>query len=242
MSEAMRTRDVLEVLEFDAHCNTLSEQRLGYVFDFGNLQLKVAEVKNEYLRPVLFFTGIGRMTNSLHEVIFEMPLEVASFEQGVAWVVYGIGTDFKPLKAPTWWRMGLGWQDYLPWNIDAAKHAAKYAARPHCRVKRSWARSVLTHLRELTKTAGPDEKARFGFDGEILRVHAAGELIAVPAEGQAWPVTALMPLVLVDQLPKRLMHEVTEVSVWNDCLHYGHCGVKLGLGDVEPVAGGGAAL
>lgn len=101
---------------------------------------------------------------------------------------------------------------------------------------------MLTHVRELTKTAGPDGKARFGFDGEILRVYAVGELIVVPAEGQAWPVTALMQLVIVDQLPKRLMHEVTEVGVWNGCLYYGHCGVMLGQGDVEPVANGGAAL
>lgn len=237
MADKMRTRDVLEALEFDAHYNTLSEQRLGYVFDFGNLQLKVAEVTNEYLRPVLFFTGVGRMTNSLHEVIFEMPLEVASFEQGVAWVVYGIGTDFKPLKAPTWWRMGLGWQDYLPWNIDAAK----FAARPHCSVKRSWARTVLKHLRELAKTAGPEAKAQFRFDGEILRVHANGELIAVPAEGRAWGVIVSMPLARVDQLPKRLMQEVAEVAVWDDCLRYGNRAIKLDQGEVQAVVVQGAA-
>lgn len=238
--DRLQTRDLLQALGFSVVPHPLAGT--GQTFDFGNLQVTAVELTNEYLRQTMQFSGVGLGANSVHHIDFQMPLCVASYEQGVAWVVYGIGADFKAHRAPDWWRMGLGWQDYLPWNVEAAARAAKYAARPSCNVKRSWGRAVLTHLRESAKTAGPNDKARFGFDGEILRVHACGDLIAVPGVGRAWDVTASVPMSCVGGFPKRLMQEVVEVSVWNDCLWFGRRGVKLGKGGIEPMAGAGAPL
>lgn len=236
----LQTGDLLQALGFSVVPHPLAGT--GQTCDFGNLQVTAVELTNEYLRQTMQFSGVGSCANSIRHIDFQMPLSVGSYEQGVAWVVYGIGTDFKAHRAPDWWRMGLGWQDYLPWNVEAAVRAAKYAARPFCSVKRSWARAVLTHLREIAKAAGPSDQARFGFDGEVLRVHACGDLIAVPAAGHAWDVTASVPMSCVEGFPKRLMQEVVEVSVWNDCLCFDRRGVKLGQGGIEPMVGAGAHL
>jgi hypothetical protein len=45
------------------------------------------------------FGGVILGANSIG-MVFEMPLDVESFEQGVAWIWYGIGEKFQP-RFPT---------------------------------------------------------------------------------------------------------------------------------------------
>lgn len=229
MSESIDTKDVLLKLGFRLLPHPLVGECVA--FEFGNLQLIAARMANQYLRETYQFSGIAYRSNSISQVDFQIPLKVDSFEQGVAWLVYGVGTDFKPKIAPEWWRMGLGFQDYLPWRIEAAR----FASRPTCNVDRDWCRTLLNQLRGLSDGAPEGERAKITFDGEILRVRARGRLLAVPASGTPWPVEVFLDLALTEGLPKRLMTPCVEISVWEGFLRVCRRAIRLGEGAIENI-------
>lgn len=206
----MKLRDVLVDLGFVEIRNAWTDQQPSYVFDFGNLKLTAAQVTNEYLRPVFLFVGMTQDRNSIEQIIFEMPIEVESFEQGVAWVVDRLGNRFHPIKSPPWLEQGLAWQDCLPWVRDSKA----FAARPRCIVDREWWRVAVKKIREQVSLAADFDLVSFSFDGETLRVKTNGTLIVVPAEGQAWDRSFSLLLKSLDSLPKRLMHSRVLVDAW----------------------------
>jgi hypothetical protein len=93
----------------------MADELPAYRFDFGNWQLQGARVMNAYSRPAFFFSGAVQGRRSLHQVQFDMPITVASFEQGLAWLCYGIGRDTPMQNRPEWMDHGWALQDYLPW-------------------------------------------------------------------------------------------------------------------------------
>jgi hypothetical protein len=115
-----KTRDVLTVLGFREINAPLSERQLGYALDLGNIQFEVIECVNQYFLTVLLMTGFRRSedSRSTADIEFSLPLEVDSFEQGVALVVYAISTSMGPTVPPPWFALGKEWKDRLPWLSD----------------------------------------------------------------------------------------------------------------------------
>ena len=139
----MKTRSVFKTLGFQEDWEAITDQRPAYAYDFGNLQLSAAEVMNDYLRPCFHFGGVWQDSRSITMVDFVMPVEVESFEQGVAWISYGIGEKFKPRIPTSWLVDGRTWTDYLPW----VRKTKAYARRPQCSVEKDWFRVATKKLR-----------------------------------------------------------------------------------------------
>jgi hypothetical protein len=212
----MRLREILERLQFEEQWGVMACEQLGYRYKFGNVELTAVQVTSLYLRPIFLFGGVAADNRSITEVSFEMPIEVESFEQGVAWIAYGVGNAFVPIKPAPWLVQGRAWEYPLPWERDRKA----YQARPHCVVERDWWRLGTKKMRELALKATGVDLASFSFDGDGLRIKMLNTLIVVPAEGKAWDCSFFLKLQQLDWVPKRLMQPLIEVSAWKGQLHY----------------------
>ena len=86
----MKTRALFAILGFQKDWGAITDQRPAYFYDFGNLRLTAAEVMSDQFKPCFHLGGVIQDARSITMIDFEMPLEVESFEQGVAWISYGI--------------------------------------------------------------------------------------------------------------------------------------------------------
>ena len=215
-------RDVLPTLGFIEAWGSMTDQRPGFVFEQGNLVLTANQVTNEYLRPQFFFGGVGIGANSLHSISFAIPLMVESAEQVVAWIVFGIGLDFRPSQTIDWFDRGKAWQHLLPWEQHrkkllewGAEHSRLRRARPQCTVSREWMRLLNRQLREANEVARDDDEFVLGFDGHTLTLALPGKVMGAPASGPApWATAYRGRISMFAGRWRRLMSDPVEVGIW----------------------------
>jgi hypothetical protein len=206
----MQFRDVLITLNFEEDWDTITDQPPGYYFNFGNLELSATQVTSLYLRPVFFIAGVIRTPRSITEISSDVPVEVESFQQGVAWIVYLLGEKFVPLKATSWIDDGRRWTEHLPWE----RSRKAYAGRPQCTVEREWFRVAAKKIRSQALSAGASDIIIFRFDGKVLSIDMAGELLAMPALGKAWDIDYSVSATKLPALAKRIMGTIVYLGVW----------------------------
>lgn len=215
----MQARELLKKIGFEEVYGKITEKEPSYSYDFGNLKLSAIQVTNFYLKPVFSFGGVAYGTNSLAEINFEIPLELDSFEQGIALIAYGIGKGFQPLKPTPWLVQGRDLEEIdLPW----VQVSEAYKSRPQCFVDREWFRVAVKKLRKLAASAKKENLAEFSFDGEVFRINACGSVLIMPAQGMPWGRIYSITASELDFLPKRLMRETISVDIWNFSLGIGN--------------------
>ena len=213
-------RDVLPTLGFIEDWGAMSDERPGFVFKRGNLELTANQLN--YMHPVFSIGGLGIGANSLHSISFAMPRMVESAEQVVAWIVYGIGLNFRPSQPIDWFDRGKAWQHLLPWEQHRQKlleWGAEYSrlrrARPQCTVSRQWTRLLIRNLRDASEAARDDEEFTLRFDGQTLTLAIPGSAMGAPATGPApWPTTYRGQLATLSGRWKRLMSDPVDVGIW----------------------------
>jgi hypothetical protein len=213
----MKTRTLFEMLGFQQDWEAITDQRPAYYYDFGNLSLTAVEVMSDRFRPCFHLGGVMRSTNSIGMVEFEMPLEVESFEQGVAWIWYGIGEEFKPRIPASWLAEGRAWTEHLPW----VRRMRDYEGRPQCLVDKHWFRVAIKKLRPLAASALESDLVWLSFDGESLRIAACGAIIVLPATGAAWDTRYAIKATALNHLPRRLTTRIP-ISVWDEKFSIGN--------------------
>jgi hypothetical protein len=107
-------RDVLTILGFDEDWQTVADEQPAYRLDLGNLNINAAQVTGRWFRPMFLITGTERSSRTLRMIQCELPLEVESFEQGVALIVRAVGYEYQPEKPVPWFELGKRWRDRLP--------------------------------------------------------------------------------------------------------------------------------
>lgn len=195
----------------------MTDQEPSYRYDFGNLELTVTQVMNLKFQSIFLFGGVAMDSRSIKEIDFQMPLDVESFEQGVAWISYGIDQDFRSLNPCPSFSQGIEWQEHLPWVRDQKD----YQARPQCLVDRDWFRVAVKKIRQLIDSADNKDLALFAFDGGILKITVCGHILAMPARGEAWKEQYAISAKKLDFLPKRLMYGTIQLIIWEGRLMIG---------------------
>jgi hypothetical protein len=213
----VKTRALFEILGFQEDWEAITDQRPAYFYDFGNLRLTAAQVMSDRFKPCFHLGGVIQDVRSMTMIDFEMPLEVESFEQGVAWVSYGIGKDYRPSIPTTWLDDGRTWQDYLPW----VRRLEAYKGRPQCMVEKDWFKIAVKKLRSIPDSASEDDVASISFDGEILRIVCNGSTVIVPANGAPWVASYAVSASQLANLPRRLTDPVL-ISVWDGKISIGN--------------------
>jgi len=219
--KATTTWDVLREFGFLPDDQVISDVMPGLSFDFGNFKLSASCVTNMRFVEVVLLTGVMATSRSIAEVQFEMPKQIQSHKQCAAWIVWHLDKvagdeGFVSVHAVEWLVEGRNHRNLLPWVAEMAE----YEARPHCTVERVWLRVALKELRWILSTAY-DGDVVFGFDGAVLTIRCAGKVVAMPGEGMPWAQRYTIRTEKLRNLPKRLMTERLEVSIWETRLTIG---------------------
>lgn len=188
-------------------------------YNFGNFELSAGHFTNQYLQPVVSFSGVYGDRRTVHQVAFDMPERVASREQVLAWVAYGIGDKVPLAIIPDWLAEGRLHHALLPWE----QHMAAYKHRPRASVARDWMRILGKQLIAAAEAATGTDTCRIHFDGDVLRFRLPDQTLLVQASGDTpWPIDAIVSLVDLRGLPKRWMRDPIDVSYWEDRLVIGN--------------------
>lgn len=209
----MKLRHVLEQIGFLPQEAEFTDEQPGYVYDFGNWQLEAVQLTSLYLVPHFQFNGIVQTSYTLAQIAFEMPLEIESREQAIAWIAYGL-RPHKPANVPQWLTEGAALSHLLPWE----RKRAAFEARPQCMVEKEWFRIAVKKLRQLPPELTEVQLLHVTFTGELLRFTLGDLVIICPASGTPWGQHYAIKASELHHLPKRLQ-PLVHVSVWEDRLH-----------------------
>jgi hypothetical protein len=216
------TWEVLLALGFVEDQTVISDRTPGLRFDFGNCKLSAGQCLSRRFVPVVYLSGVIADERSIREVAGELPLQFESAELALAWLVYGLdggaSAGFTPTIAPPWLAEGRQLRHLLP----RERYRAAYDARPHCYVQRNWVRLALKTLAEQLANVDDDTAVTIQFDGSVLTFCCAKKSIPMVAEGLAWTALYSIRAGALRQLPKRLMREWVEVSIWDSTLWIGN--------------------
>lgn len=212
---------VVAVMDVLAECDWVpdSSNRLSegpaLKFNFGNFELSAGRFTNQYLQPVVSFSGIYNALRIMQDIAFDVPERVASREQVLAWVAYGIGSTIPLAIVPNWLTEGRQHHELLPWE----QHMAQYKRRSRASVARDWMRVLGKQLLTEAESAADSDVCRVHFEGVALRFQLPSQTLLVRASGDTpWPVDAIVKLTDLKGLPKRWMHDPIEVSYWDERL------------------------
>jgi hypothetical protein len=110
--ESVPIERVLRTLGFREDPTVLSDGMPGLSYDFGTFRLEASQGVNRWLRPVAILGGLMATNRTSVLIHFQVPLEVESFEQGVALITYTLdshsGGRFEPPFEVPWLRRGDG--------------------------------------------------------------------------------------------------------------------------------------
>lgn len=211
------TRDLLVDIGFEPVIATYTDLQPGYRFNFGNFVLHASQVTSKYLRPEILFTGTIVTTRSISAVEFSLPLNVDSYEQGLALIAHGIGRSFIPLLPAPWLDQGRKWEEHLP-----GRHELRlYEQRPRCQVESKWFRVAVKKLIAIGETANVNDEFSVSYQDNVLRFDLSGQILVMPATGLAWSKTYRCREQGLKHISKRTPSNGISLSVWKDTLAIG---------------------
>jgi len=189
----------------------------GLQFDFGNCKLKVIQGINRHFQNGFNFFGYYISERSAGELEFSLPLQVESYQQGLAFISYYLrDADLK--NKPNWLIEGLVLKEHLPWERDMKA----YKENPKATIEHEWFRVMVNKLRLLISTSTDEDVTTFSFDGTILKVVCNNQTFVVSGIGKDWQRTATVKTKSLDFLPKRIPNRDVLVFIWKDKLIIGN--------------------
>lgn len=187
------------------------------VYNESGKVLNATEQIGLYLRPEVTISGVVATPRTLSMLNEILPVEVESPKLALAWLSWAIrrvAESFPSLVDP-----GRAYWHLLPW----VQNQAAYAARPACTAQREWVRIAIKSLASHLDGLEDDTQVRFFFDGQVFTIQAEEKVIAFPATGDSWDRAYILPArALKSFLPKRLMRDKVEFSVWDGHLIIGN--------------------
>lgn len=220
-----QTWEVLKEFGFVADAEVVySDISPGLSFDFGDFKLSASAVMGRSFQDVVLFTGVLRTPRTLAEVQFEMPRRIESREKCAAWLAWSLDKHadehvFQPRRAVDWLALGRASLRLLPWYFDQEA----YEARPHCCVDKELARPLLKNLAKIAEQMPPEERVWFSFDGEVLKIRAGKELLALAANGNPWTNRFGLNALQLSKPIRRLPGERVWFESWEDYFTIARC-------------------
>jgi hypothetical protein len=231
---------------FKSDPRVISDHGLGMSYDFGDFKLSAGFVRGNYFQDVVLFTGFIQTPRTLAHVEFEISCHELSSELCAAYIAYHLdkivsGSTFVPEKESPWLVTGRANKHLLPWEKQwqveremAEIQARIYRARPHCTVERKWLRLALNSLADYLTLAADDEPVKFDFHGSVLCIRCMEREIVVGAKSDSLGFHCSVPAGKLRMLPKRLMSENVDVSIWMERLQIDRCRYD-GLVELDPI-------
>jgi len=219
----MNIRELLVKLGFVPETATFTEQQPGYCYRFGNLDLQVSELTNLHMQREMLFTGVIADSRTVGVVEFALPLEVESYEQGVAMIARNLARRFNPSVPTPWLAQGLLWADHLP----GRREMRLYEQRPYCTVEADWFKVAAKRLIACGKAAAPDAVFVTTFADGVLAYRLPDQLLAMPAKGADWPKAVTCRAAGLQHLSPRTPAAGVPVEAWKDHLQIGRLRLQV---------------
>lgn len=178
------------------------------------------------------FSGHLASLDSFQVFDFMLPLQVDSFEQGVAFITYNLGKKFAPKRPTPWLELGREWEDLLPWR----QKAILYNQRPNCHAEADWFRVAVKKLVSCGQQA--DDAQRFEvscLDG-ILKFKMDDQTVALQVKGNDWPESYFGKTKLLTRISKRTPSDGVAIGVWEERLSIGRISLRLESLNSSPAA------
>lgn len=189
----------------------------GFQFDFGNCKLKAIEGTNQYFQEGFNFCGHYITDRKFGELVFFLPLQVESNQQGFALLAYYLrNANFK--NKPDWLSEGLALTEFLPWK----KNLKAYNENPKAFIEHEWFRVIVKKMKLLISNSTDENVTIFSFDGTVLKVVCNNETLVVSGIGKDWQRIAKVKTKSLDFLPKRISNSDVEIFIWQDKLNIGN--------------------
>lgn len=196
----------------------------GLQFDFGNCELKAFQGIYRNFQKGIIFLGFYASKRKCGELDFFLPLQVESYDEGLALISYYLkSADLK--NKPDWLYKGLALSEHLPWK----KEAKAYNEIPRAFIEPEWFRVLVNKLKLLISTSTDEDVTTFSFDGFVLKVTCNNVIFFVTALGKDWQRTFTLKTKSLDFLPKRILNKNISIYIWEDKLHIGN---KVFVSDV----------
>jgi hypothetical protein len=189
----------------------------GFQFDFGNCKLKAIEGLTPQFFYGFSFLGNWRTNRSIGQIDFALPLDVESYEQGIALIAYNLRHAELEVK-PKWLIEGLLLSDILPWEIEKKK----YRDNPRAIIEHEWFRIIVNKFLEASKNSTEVDETTFSFDGSVLQIVCNGIKIVCSGTGKNWQSTAIVKTKSLGFLPKRISNKSVQIFIWQEKLHIGN--------------------
>ena len=217
------TRDLLVDLGFEVVVAEYADQQPGNRYDFGNFVLEASQVTGKYFQSEIYFAGIISTPRELGMVEFSLPLDVQSYEQGVALIAFNIGRNFTPLRPTPWFEQGREWQDHLP----GRREARLYAQRPQCHVEAEWFRVAVKKLIEHGSQADDTQVFKVSFISGVLKFELSSQSLVMPGTGNDWRDECICFSKGLVHLSKRTASEGIWLGVWKSQLAIGRLHLQI---------------
>ncbi len=188
----------------------------GLEFDFGNCKLKTIKGMTPQFFYGITFLGYWKTNRSMGQLDFALPLEVESYEQGIALIAYYLRRAELKIK-PNWLIEGLSLSELLPWEIEKKK----YRDTPKAIIEHEWFRVIVKKLLEASKNSTEVDETTFFFDGAVLHIVCNGVKIVCSGTGKNWLSTATVKTKSLNFLPKRISKKDVQIFIWEDKLYIG---------------------
>lgn len=207
--------NILIAIGFELKSNTL-------VYNFRRINIIANQSVNQYFQESIIFYGSYFGNNSVGEIDFQLPIEVDSFETGLAFIAFNLkGVDI--VDRPEWLQIGLTLQHILPWEKDRIA----YNAAPKALIEYDWFRLLIKKLRKKTEEVEDNHITIFSFENGILKVVSGNEVIAIHGSGNDWKTDAKIKTKTLDILPKRISKRDGLVYIWKGELNIDRCRFEL---------------
>lgn len=188
------------------------------IYNFGKLNIFASQGVNERLQDCFLFMGSYIGKNSAIELEFSLPLEVESYEIGLALIAYHFKrAGMEPM--PEWLKTGLSLQHMLPWE----KERIAYNAAPKALIEYEWYRLLIKKLRKKAEEAEDSHISIFSYEKGVLKVVLGNEVIAILGSGNDWETEAKIKTKSLIILPKRISSRDGLVYIWKAELNIDRC-------------------
>jgi hypothetical protein len=230
--QSVCTRDVLVNLGFESVLARFTDKQPGYRYDFGNLDLHASQATNLFGQQEILFTGVISMPRILGSVEFSLPLELESYEQGVALIAHNIGRAFVPEIPTPWLLLGRSWEEHLP----GRRELVLYQRRPQCHVDADWFKVAVKKLVDAGEEAHEAETFSVSFLENVLKFDLSKTDLVMPAAGTSWTQTYVCLATGLKHLSRRTPSRGVSISVWENRLTIGRLQLQLEM-PLEPGRG-----
>lgn len=202
-------------------------------FVFESKEMRIEATKLSVIPSLAFGPGYAIHNKYKNGRIVQIepnyiPADAESYEQGLAFIVFGIGLyeerNFGIL--PDWYILGKEYKSYLPWEIEREKERKEFEAMPKVQIEIAWMRVMVKMLKSWRGLFRSD-KISIHFDGSFLRFTCRDKELPIPGRGKAWDEMYIVDSSFLDGLPQRINRNRVVFRIQGEELNLGNTLFKL---------------